>query len=77
MFYVREKLIVLPFKKPSLPSNIEVMFLKLNLRSKKWLICYNPHGSLIKEHLKGLIKAIKFYPKTYDSFVLIGDYNAR
>ena len=38
---------------------------------------YNPHKSFIKEHLKELIKAIQFYSKTYDNFMLIGDYNAQ
>ena len=33
--------------------------------------------SLKKEHLKELIDAIQFYSKTYDNFMLIGDYNAQ
>ena len=55
------------------------MFFELNLRSKKWLFCcsYNPHKSLIKEHLKELIKAIQFCSKTHDNLMLIGDYNAQ
>ena len=55
------------------------MFFELNLRSKKWpLRCsYNPHKSLIKEHLKELIKAIQFCSKTHDNLMLIGDYNAQ
>ena len=75
---MRETLIVLPLKEYSLPSNIEAMFFELNLRSKKWLFCcsYNPHKSLIKEQLKELTKAIQFFSKTYDNFMLMGDYNA-
>ena len=54
------------------------MFFELNLRSKKWPLCcsYKPHKSLVKEHLKELIKVIQFYSKTYDNLMLIGDYNA-
>ena len=76
---MRETLIALPLKKYSLLSNIEAMFFELNLRSEKWLLCcsYNPHKSLIKEHLKELIKVIQFYSKTYENFMLIGDYNAQ
>ena len=78
MLYLRKISIVFPLKKYSLPSNIEAMFFELNLRSKKWPLCcsYNPHKSLIKEHLKELIKVIQFYSKTYDNLMLIGDYNA-
>ena len=36
---------------------------------------YNPDKSLFKEYLKELIKAIQFYSKTYDNFMLIGEYN--
>ena len=35
LFYVRETLILIALKKYSLPSNIEVMFSEVNLRSKK------------------------------------------
>ena len=61
LLFVRERLIVLPLEKYSLPSNIEAMFFELNLRSKKWLLCcsYNPHKSLVKEHLKELIQNIQ------------------
>ena len=40
---------------------------------------YNPHKSLIEEHLKELIKAmyVQFYCKTCDSFMLIVDYNGQ
>ena len=77
--YVRETLIVFPLKMFSLPSNIEEMFFWLNLRSKSWLLCcsYNPHKNLLKKHLKELIKAIMFYSKTYDNFVLVRDHNAQ
>ena len=55
------------------------MFYESNLRSKKWLLCcsYNPHKNLIKEHLKELVESIQFYSKTYDNFMLVGDYNAQ
>ena len=55
------------------------MFFELNLRSKKWLLrcSYNPHKSLIKEHLKQLIKTTQIYSKTLDNFMLIVDYNAQ
>ena len=78
-FFYREGSTVLPLKKYSPPSSIEAISFKLNLRSKKWLLrcSYNPHKSLIKEHLNKLIKTMQFYSKTYENLMLIGNHNAK
>ena len=60
--YVRDKIIVLPLNRYSLPPHIEILFFELNL-NRKWLVCcsYNPHKHLIKEHLQAFTESIHFY----------------
>ena len=78
LLYVRDKIIVLPLNRYSLPPHIEIFFFELNLRNRKWLVCcsYNPHKNLIKEHLRVLTEDIQFYSKDYENIILMGDYNA-
>ena len=56
LLYVRDKIIVLPLNRYSLPPHIEILFFELNLRNRKWLVCcsYNPHKNLIKDYLRVL-----------------------
>ena len=63
LLYVRDKIIVLPLNRYSLPPHIEILFFELNLRNRKWLVCcsYNPHKNLIKEHLQVFTEGIQFY----------------
>ena len=64
LLYVRDKIIVLPLNRYSLPPHIEILFFELNLRNRKWLACcsYNPHKNLIKtiyEYLQKVLSSIK------------------
>ena len=79
LLYVRDKIIVLPLNRYSLPPHIEILFFELNLRNRKWLLCcsYNPHKNLIKEHLRVLAEGIQFYSKNYEDILLMGAYNAK
>ena len=45
LLYVRDKILVLPLNRYSLPPHIEILFCELNLRNQKWLVCcsYYPH----------------------------------
>ena len=63
LFYVRNKIIILPLNRYSLPLHIEILFFELNLRNRKWLACclYNPHKNIIKEHLQVFTESIQFY----------------
>ena len=60
MLFIRDDIPFRLLKSENLPSNTEALFIEINLRSKKWLICcgYNPNKSLIN----------KF---TYDSSIVI------
>ena len=62
LLYVRDKMIVLPLNRHSLPLHVEVLFFELNLRNRKWLVCcsYNLHKNIIKEHLRVLTEGIQF-----------------
>ena len=63
LLYVRDKIIVLPLSRYSLPPHIEILFFELNLRNWKWLVrcSYNPHKNLIKDYLWVLTEGIQFY----------------
>ena len=75
MLYVRE----------DIPSNlitvdispIESFYVELNLRNNKWLIncSYNPHKSLIGNHLDAVSKTLDLHSSTYDKIILLGDFN--
>ena len=63
LLYVRDKIIVLPLNRYSLPLHIEILFFELNLRNPKWLVCcsYYTHKNLIKDYLRVLTEGIQFY----------------
>ena len=59
-------------------SFIEALFIELNLREKKWLLCclYNPHKSMISKHLHELQLILDNLSSKYENFLIIGDFNA-
>ena len=76
LVYVREDI---PSKLiPMQNSSIEGLFIELNLRSKKWLSAcsYNPHRSLISEHLSITGKNLDLFSAKYENIFLMGDLNA-
>ena len=56
---------------------IESFYVELNLRNNKWLIncSYNPHKSLIGNHLDEVSKTLDLYSSAYDKIILLGDFN--
>ena len=60
LFYVRNKIIILPLNRYSLPLHIEILFFELNLRQRKRLVCcsYNPH-----KNLQVFTEGIQFYKR--------------
>ena len=59
-------------------SSIKVFFIELNLRCKKWLlICsYNPHRSLISEHLSIIARDLDLLCANYHETLFMGNFNA-
>ena len=77
LLFVREDI---PSKiiKTDCDADFDCIFLEINLRKKKWLLCcsYNPHKSNIANHLKNISKTLEKLNSTYDNLVLLGDFNA-
>ena len=57
---------------------IEVLFIEINLRKKKWLLfcSYNPHKNLIVAHLREIQVALDVLPSKYESIIIIGDFSS-
>ena len=74
----RESLITRLLSRYSFPHDIEILFIELNLRKKKWLICccYNPHKNLTNYHLQELAKGIQIYFDNCDDILLTRDFHA-
>ena len=70
-----------PFRllKPgNLPFNTEALFIEINLRKKKWLMCcgYNPNKSLINKFTHDIGKVLDSFIGNYDNFLIVGDLNS-
>ena len=75
MIYIREDI---PSKiLTNANMNIEALFVELNVRKKKWLICgsYNPHSSSISTHLKQIGNSLDLLLTNYDNLICVGDFN--
>ena len=76
LLYARENK---PFSKlecKPLKRNTKVFFVEINLRKKRlYLYCYyNPHKSIINEHLNETSKGLDSYLSNYDNMLIIGAF---
>ena len=57
---------------------IEGLFVEINLRKKKWLLCcsYNPKKSLISNHLQEIGNNLDLLSSKFDNYLLMGDFNS-
>ena len=78
MLFVREDIASKLLLNINPSGNIENIFVKINLRSNKWLISgsYNLNVGLIQNHTVNLSKNLEFYSSKYENFIVIGDFNA-
>ena len=75
-----------------LPDNIDCLFTEINVKNKKWLLCFscNPHrnnisnhlshlskGLNISNHLSHLSKGLDSYITHYDNILFLGDFNSQ
>ena len=78
MLFFREEvpLKVLSQFKPD--SSVENTFIVINLQSKKWFLScsYNPNLTLLNNHIHNISRGLGFYSSQYDSFIVLGDFNA-
>ena len=75
MLYVRE----------DIPENLLVTenepleghYMESNLRNTKWLLncSYNPHKSMIEQHLAARGKYLDLYSSNYEKILIPGDFN--
>ena len=75
MVFVREDI---PSRVLSLNKSIKSLFIELNFRKKKWLLCrsYNTNRSNISRRL-GLLRrrSLDLYSAEYEHFIIVGDFN--
>ena len=78
LVYFRNNITSKLLKIENLPSDIEAIFIEMNIKSKKWLLCctYNPNKSLIENHLRQLQKQLEAFSERYEHFLIMGDFNA-
>ena len=83
LVYFRNNITSKLLKIENLPSDIEAIFIEMNIKSKKWLVCctYNPNKSLIENHLRQLQKQLEAFSEAfrplYEHFLIMGDFNPR
>ena len=58
--------------------DIEGMFIELNFGKSKWLLfaTYHPPAQNVEYYLRNVGSALDKYIKTYDEYLLAGDFNA-
>ena len=76
---------ILLYVREDIPANLievktkltEGFYVEINLRNDKWLIncSYNPHKNMIGNHLRALSEKLDIYSTSYDSFIILGDFN--
>ena len=78
LVYFRNNITSKLLKIENLPSDIEAIFIEMNIKSKKWLLCctYNPNKSLIENHLRQLQKQLEAFSERYEHFLIMRDFNA-
>ena len=78
MLFVRDNIPFRLLKPRNLPSNTEALFIEINLRKKKWLICccYNPNKFLINKFTYDIGKVLDSFIGNYDNFLIVGDLNS-
>ena len=56
---------------------IESLYVKLNIRNEKYLIncSYNPHKTMIKNHLATLSNFLDLHSSKYKKMLILGDFN--
>ena len=74
MIYVGEDI---PSKLIEISNSIKGIFIKLNLRKKRWLLCKpdNLQKSFIAHHLSIISKSLDTFLTKYDNVFLMWDFN--
>ena len=75
LLYIRDNI---PSKLIESKMTIESLFVEINLRKKKWLLCcsYNPKKSLISNHLQEIGNNLDPLSSKFVNYLLMGDFNS-
>ena len=76
LVYFRNNITEKLLKLGNLPSDIEVIFIEMNIKSKKWLLycTCNANKSFIENHLRQLQKQLEVPCERYEHFLIMGDF---
>ena len=74
MVFIREDV---PSRVLSLNKSIDSLFVELNFRKKRWLLCctYNPNRNNISNHLDLLRRSLNLYSAEYEHIIIVRDLN--
>ena len=77
LLFIREDIPSHELTEYKIPDKIECVFVEINIRKKKWLLCcsYNPRKNNISNHMHHLNKGLDVYLKNYNLLIL-GDLNS-
>ena len=78
LIYVREDIPSKELLKFKFPSDIEEIYIEMNLRKTKWLFLgtYHPPSQSDNYFFQNIGSSIDFYCQYYEKFLLVGDFNA-
>ena len=77
IIYTRDVIPCKELKSVKLPSDVEGIFIELNLRRSKWLLIggYNPKKENITYYLNHVSKVLDKLIINYENMILLGDFN--
>ena len=78
LMYVNENIPSRKLNELTLPDDIEIMCVEINLKKQKWAIIgiYRPPALHERYFLDNLSRTIDYYSKKYDKVVIMGDFNS-
>ena len=78
LMYVNDNIPSRKLTEYSLPADIEIMCVELNLKKQKWIVIgiYRPTKMNEKYFLDHLSRVVDFYSKAYDRVLIMSDFNS-
>ena len=78
LMYVNENIPSRKLNEHTLPDDVEIMCVEINLKKQKWILMglYRPPNMNEMYFLNHLSRVIDYYSKKYDRIVIMGDFNS-
>ena len=79
LIFVREDIPSRKLSKHTFPTDIEALYIEINLRKTKFLLIgtYHPPNQADQYYFDNINKALDMYSHSYDKVLLSGDFNAQ